>query len=212
MTTSNAQDSVNPAARSILEQSHPDLELVIVDDGSTDATPRIVLDLERRDPRVRVILRTTRDGAQASRNTGLLATRGRYVAFQDARAWSHPDRISATVAVLEKHPHILALTTGGLSMRSDGAMIVGGDGEISTAGAEDLVFRRAAVLEKASLFDTAPAGAGYVSRGCLTLGQDAVVRLDWPLSIRQADSHSSTSSVALASQSRPFAAPDPALS
>ncbi|MGH7242167.1 MAG: glycosyltransferase [Phycisphaerales bacterium] len=77
----NAEQTIEVATRSVLEQSHQEIELVIVDDGSTDETfaraAKII------DPRVRVARRTNR-GVAASRNLGLVLARGEYVCFLDA--------------------------------------------------------------------------------------------------------------------------------
>lgn len=73
---------IRPAIRSVLRQEWTDLEVVVVDDGSIDATPRILRRLARRDPRVTVITQANA-GAGAARNRGMAQARGRYLVFAD---------------------------------------------------------------------------------------------------------------------------------
>lgn len=75
---------------SILAQSHRDLELILVDDGSPDNCPALCDAYARRDPRVKVIHREN-GGLSAARNTGLDAAGGAWIAFVDSDDWVEPD-------------------------------------------------------------------------------------------------------------------------
>jgi glycosyltransferase involved in cell wall biosynthesis len=86
------------AIRSILTQTLEDIELIVVDDGSTDATPGIALGTG--DPRVRH-LALPHMGIAGSLNAGLTEARAPVVAIQDADDHSHPRRLERQLAVLE---------------------------------------------------------------------------------------------------------------
>src|SRR5450755_2097977 len=77
----NAAGTISSAVRSVLAQTQPDLEVIVVDDGSTDATAEIVAGIE--DSRVRVISQDNR-GLPAARNAGVAAARGTYIALLDS--------------------------------------------------------------------------------------------------------------------------------
>ena len=79
----NAEKFIDSCLDSVLSQSLKEIEVICVDDGSTDATERILGEYAGRDGRVRVI-RTQNRGAGAARNTGLKLAKGRYVVFWDA--------------------------------------------------------------------------------------------------------------------------------
>ena len=80
--TYNRADLLPRAIDSVLDQTHDDLELVVVDDGSTDNTEAVVESYD--DPRVRYVAHETNRGANVARNTGIEAADGEYVAFLDS--------------------------------------------------------------------------------------------------------------------------------
>jgi glycosyltransferase involved in cell wall biosynthesis len=72
------------AIQSVLDQSLREFEVIVVDDGSRDATAETVLRLARPDPRIRLIRHEANRGAQAARNTGIRAALGEWIAFLDS--------------------------------------------------------------------------------------------------------------------------------
>lgn len=82
LPTYNRAYCIMPAIESVLRQTHEELELIIVDDCSTDNTTELLASIA--DPRLRVIRHEQNRGAAAARNTGLAAARGSLIAFQDS--------------------------------------------------------------------------------------------------------------------------------
>jgi glycosyltransferase involved in cell wall biosynthesis len=80
----NVAPYIADAVTSALDQSYADLEVIVVDDGSTDATPQVLeaVASARADPRLRVITRIN-GGLSAARNTGIAAARGEFIGFLD---------------------------------------------------------------------------------------------------------------------------------
>nr|WP_083848822.1 glycosyltransferase [Pseudomonas luteola] len=93
MTTFNAEKTIRWAVSSVLAQDHYNLELVIVDDVSTDNTKSILMQLQREDRRIRLIFLKKNRGTYFAKNVGLRKAQGEVVTFQDADDWSHPARI-----------------------------------------------------------------------------------------------------------------------
>jgi glycosyltransferase involved in cell wall biosynthesis len=104
----NAEATLDTAVRSILSQSWTAIELVIVDDGSTDSTPQLLNSYLQSDPRVRVLRHERNSGVYSARNTGLDAARGEFLTVHDADDWSHPEKISRQVAHLLNNKRLLA--------------------------------------------------------------------------------------------------------
>lgn len=92
------------AVRSILNQTHRDLELLVLDDGSTDGSGEMARALG--DSRVRVMRSERNLGLPATLNRGLGAARGEIVARQDADDLSHPKRLERQVRFLELNPEV----------------------------------------------------------------------------------------------------------
>ncbi|HEY6644784.1 glycosyltransferase family 2 protein [Povalibacter sp.] len=92
MPAFNAQETLQESVASVLEQTFVDLELIIVDDGSTDATGDLAQQLAKADRRVRVIQQKNA-GVSSARNRGLAEAKGRYIALLDADDLWVPDKL-----------------------------------------------------------------------------------------------------------------------
>jgi cellulose synthase/poly-beta-1,6-N-acetylglucosamine synthase-like glycosyltransferase len=117
MPVYNEQRHVLAAVQSVLSQTFTDLELVVVDDGSVDATPAVLATLS--DPRL-VVLRQENKGMAAALNAGASRARGEYVARMDADDISLPHRIARQVEWLDAHPEIALLGTAFRRIDGDG--------------------------------------------------------------------------------------------
>lgn len=102
----NAEESVAYAVRSILSQSWRSLELIVVDDASTDATPQILQDLAATDPRMTVLRNVENAGPYVSKNIGLMAAKGEFVTGHDSDDLALPRRIEQQVAFLQENGHL----------------------------------------------------------------------------------------------------------
>jgi len=96
------------AVESVLAQTHPAVETIVVDDGSTDDTPALVA---RWGDRIRYLRQANR-GVCAARNAGLAAARGVYVTFLDHDDRFTPEKLARQAAVLDAHPDAGVVYTG----------------------------------------------------------------------------------------------------
>lgn len=100
----NAARFIGRTIESVLAQTYAPLEVIVVDDRSTDDSVELVRVHARRDARVRLIERARNAGAPAApRNTGVAAARGRWVAFLDADDIWHPDKLRLQMQALREH-------------------------------------------------------------------------------------------------------------
>lgn len=90
------------ALASVLEQDHRRIEVLVVDDGSTDDTHAVVARFA--DPRIRLLVTPAREGAPAARNRGIAAATGALVAFQDSDDRWLATKLSAQIAALRAMP------------------------------------------------------------------------------------------------------------
>jgi glycosyltransferase involved in cell wall biosynthesis len=97
----NNATTLERAARSMLEQTVADLELLIVDDGSTDATGAVAETIAKGDSRLRLLRNGANVGIALSLNAGLAEATAPFVAVLDADDWAEPRRLERQLDVLE---------------------------------------------------------------------------------------------------------------
>ncbi|KKD39484.1 glycosyltransferase family 2 protein [Limnoraphis robusta] len=96
----NGATTIQATIDSVLAQTFSDFELIIVDDGSTDDTLKIIS--QYGDPRIQVVS-SSHAGAAATRNRGLKQASGEYIAFLDADDLWTPDKLEAQLNALQTH-------------------------------------------------------------------------------------------------------------
>lgn len=106
MPAHNAAPFLREAIESVLAQTYPYFELLVIDDGSTDDTRAVAAAIGEGDPRLRVLAQP-HGGIAASRNAGLKIARGQYLAWLDADDLCMPGRLEAQVAALEADPGLV---------------------------------------------------------------------------------------------------------
>jgi len=98
----NAAWCVRRAIESVLAQSHTPLEILLVDDGSTDDTASVV---RSYGDRVR-LLQKPNGGLSSARNHGIRHARGEWIAYLDADDWWLPEKLACQVALLQQRPEV----------------------------------------------------------------------------------------------------------
>lgn len=101
MAAHNTGRYVDKAVQSVLGQSLSNLELIIVDDASTDDTARRLLALQAGDQRLLLIREGTNGGVSAARNRALSVARGKWIAIVDSDDWIEPERLLRLVRAAE---------------------------------------------------------------------------------------------------------------
>lgn len=93
----NNEKFLDKCLSSLTEQSLKDIEIVCVNDGSSDSSPDILNKYEEKDDRI-IVISQENQGAGASRNNGIDAAKGDYIAFVDADDWLEPDGLEKLYA------------------------------------------------------------------------------------------------------------------
>jgi len=105
----NSEKYIGQTLQSICDQTVSDWECVVVDDGSTDATPQIIRDMARKDDRIRLIEQRN-GGPAAARNNGMasVSAGSEFIAFMDHDDVWLPDALAVLRGALEAHPESIA--------------------------------------------------------------------------------------------------------
>lgn len=99
------------SVRSITNQTWTNLEILVINDASTEIEEGLLDRVANLDSRIRVINLPRNGGTYVARNFGVLAARGKYITGQDADDWSHPERIYRQIKAFEANPDSIGVDT-----------------------------------------------------------------------------------------------------
>ncbi|MCL7929599.1 glycosyltransferase family 2 protein [Halomonas llamarensis] len=133
MPVYNRATQVASAIDSLLAQTYRDVELIIVDDGSTDGTVDVITAYAANDARVRLLALPANGGQGLARAIGTDAARGRYIAVMDSDDIALPHRLDTQVKWMDAHPEVTlagAHATKVMADKSLAMQLPTGDGEL----------------------------------------------------------------------------------
>jgi len=99
----NAEKYLSKTIESVMAQTYTDWEIVAVDDGSTDKTPEILKDYEKKLPKKLRVITQKNSGVSIARNTAIAAARGEYIAFLDHDDLWLPEKLKKQVKLLDSN-------------------------------------------------------------------------------------------------------------
>lgn len=102
----NVEKFIQQSIESVLIQTEQDLEIILVNDGSTDSTLQIAEALAANDPRLHIISQPNSGKPSVARNVGLTKAEGEYICFLDGDDLYKLDKVEKEIAVLDKYPEI----------------------------------------------------------------------------------------------------------
>ncbi len=108
--TYNRAESIGDSIESVLTQTFQEFEIIIVNDGSTDETEKVISNFS--DARIKLISQTTNKGASAARNNGIRASKGDFVAFLDSDDRWLPEKLQIQTDYLKNLLEIGSCSTG----------------------------------------------------------------------------------------------------
>ncbi|MEA1052134.1 glycosyltransferase family 2 protein [Lamprobacter modestohalophilus] len=115
----NAAATVHTALESLAQQTWEAIEVIVVDDCSSDGTDAVIDRFTQRDPRFRLLRLPTNQGAYVARNTGLAAARGDFITTHDGDDWSHPQKIERQLQPLLASDALMATVSHWVRASSD---------------------------------------------------------------------------------------------
>lgn len=97
----NAMEFLPTTVASVLAQTYPHWELLLIDDGSTDATPQLIAEFAQQDSRIKFLRNEINSGIAATRNKGINTAQGELVAFVDSDDVWLPEKLAWQVAAYQ---------------------------------------------------------------------------------------------------------------
>ncbi|CAL68227.1 glycosyltransferase family 2 protein [Christiangramia forsetii] len=107
MPAYNSEVFITESIQSVIRQTYPNWELLIIDDASSDTTKQIVQKFSSEDERIKLLKNSTNAGTHHSRNKGIKAASGNFIAFLDADDQWKPQKLEKQLKVLSK-PNVAA--------------------------------------------------------------------------------------------------------
>jgi len=122
MAVRDGERYLRTAIDSVLTQTFRNLELIVIDDGSTDHSAAIVRGVE--DPRIRLLSNDGKRGLASSLNRGVTEARGEFIARLDADDIAMPERLARQLAFMDANPHVALLGSWYVEISEDGEPLV----------------------------------------------------------------------------------------
>ncbi len=156
MTSFNASATIREAMKSVLRQTCSNIELIVVDDCSSDQSQSVIAEMEKADSRVRFASAKSNGGTYCAKNIGIEISRGEYVTFHDSDDWMHPQRVERHLAYAQDG--VAASVSSWIRMTSDGeAILRKGGGFIHRNPASTFISKEA--IQRVGYFDSVRTGA-----------------------------------------------------
>lgn len=185
MTAYNAEATVEQALWSILGQTHANIEVILVDDASTDATNAVLTRIAASDPRVRLFRNTRNSGTYVSKNFALGIMSGGFFMFHDADDWAHPRRIERHLSRMRENPDLAVTTSDWFRMDESGAPVLRPLTGRFTHMNPGSMFCHASVRDEVGFFDCVRIDADmeYMQRIRAHYGPGRIAKIAAPLTI-----------------------------
>jgi hypothetical protein len=183
MTAFNAGPRIVSAISSLQAQSYRDIEIIVVDDASTDDTGQLVQALAAADKRIVYLRLPCNVGTYVAKSIGLRRASGEFVTCHDSDDWSHPLRIERQVRPLIDKPEIVFTTSNWVRMQDDGVYYARPVNPLMRFNPASPMFRKDLVQKHAGGWDPVRTGADseFAARLTLVFGQRARHRVQQPL-------------------------------
>ncbi len=183
MTAFDTVDRIAAAIAGLLAQTYRNIEVIVVDDASTDGTESVVRSMAAQDMRVKYFRLPCNVGTYVAKTVGLHHAAGEFVTCHDSDDWSHPLRIERQVKPLLINKDLVATTSQWVRMQDDGIFYARPVHPLMCVNPASPLFRRQEVLEKAGFWNLVRTGADseFLTRLRLVFGRRAVHRIKQPL-------------------------------
>lgn len=175
----NGQGRIESAIRGLQEQTWKNIEIIVVDDCSSDETVNVVKKICAEDSRVRLFEQRKNAGCYVARNRGLEESNGEFVTTHDIDDWSHPEKLEKQVAPLINDKtsvasisHALRCSEDMLIQEKQRALTV----SVMLENSSSLLFRRK-IIDRLGPWDKVRTGGDseFIKRIRLVYGADSII-------------------------------------
>ncbi|MGV6809266.1 MAG: glycosyltransferase family 2 protein [bacterium] len=179
----NSSTTIEYALQSLLKQTYQNIEIIVVDDNSTDNSCEVIERIAATDQRIQVLCNQSNQGTYINRNRIFKSAKGKYFTILDADDYALPDRIEAQVTLLEENEQYLATHSNWIRLSPEGkAHFKLWTGRYSHDSVATLMMRTQAIRERIGFWDSVRIAADteYLHRIHRVFGKERVYFMQRP--------------------------------
>ncbi|MFT4021732.1 MAG: glycosyltransferase family 2 protein [Acinetobacter sp.] len=183
VTAYNAVDTIEMNLKSLLKQSYQNIEIIIVDDSSTDKTVEKVRQFTREYSRIKLIQLKVNVGTYVAKTIGFQYASGEFITCHDSDDWAHPQRIETQLRPLIEHDHLVATTCNWVRVDEDGNFYARQIYPLNRLDPASPMFRKVLIEQEMGLWNLVRTGADseFLARMKLVFGRKSVLAIKKPL-------------------------------
>lgn len=185
VTAYNARNTLSICLQSLLKQTWQSLEIIVIDDASTDDTAKIIQTFVKQDKRITGIYLPKNVGTFVAKSIGAGFATGEFLTCQDSDDFAHPQKIERQVLPLIDHPELIATTSHWLRLDEHGRFYARQYYPFLRQNPASPLFRREQVEQEIGLWHLVRTGADseFWHRLKLHYGDDRIMAIKEPLTI-----------------------------
>ncbi len=185
VTAYNAGETIDSCINSLLQQTWANLEIIVVDDASTDDTLLRLQKISEQSSAIKIIALPKNVGTFAAKSIGAAYATGEFLTCQDSDDWGHPQKIAEQVQPLIEDANIIATTSHWLRLNQDGQYYVRQIYPFMRQNPASPMFRLQMIKQQIGLWHIVRTGADseFFERLKLVYGNENIVVIKKPLTI-----------------------------
>jgi glycosyltransferase involved in cell wall biosynthesis len=185
LTTFNDSARIASAINSLLQQSYQNIEIIVVDDASTDNTQEAIERLCANEPKIKYIRMPINVGPYAAKSAGYAISTGDLITCHDSDDWSHPRKIEYQVYPLVTNISVVATTSKWIRVAEDGTTYARSTYPLMRLNPSSLMMRRRVMESWIGFWDCVRTGADseLIARIRTIFGSSSVFSVNKPLSL-----------------------------
>ena len=183
VATYNGASRLEAALRSLLNQTYRPIEIIVIDDCSTDNTADVVRHLQAQHDCIRYRRLTANVGPYVAKNLGMKLALGPFVTCHDSDDWSHPRKITAQMAPLLRNRYLVATASRWVRLDDAGKAYARSTYPLRRLNPSSILFRKDEVSSRIGLWDSSRTGGDseFLARIKAVFGRKRVRVLAAPL-------------------------------
>jgi glycosyltransferase involved in cell wall biosynthesis len=185
VTTFNSKRFIENCLYSLINQTYSNIEIIVIDDASSDDTENIVRKLMKKDKRIKYYKLNYNVGTYAAKNFAINYANGEFVTCHDSDDFAHPQKIEKQVRPLIRYPWLIFTVSYWVRLTDKGIFYARQTYPLLRLNPNSVMFRKDIVINKVGLWDYVKIGADseFYYRLKITFGRFRMFKIKKPLTI-----------------------------